>query len=324
MRQWFWAAALVVGCGGTERAPTLLDEPTEALPALLSEVGIFPRMDDPSEVSARAIEFAPRYPLWSNGSEKQRQLVLPQGERVDVSEEHWVFPVGTLFFKTFAYADDGAADGLRYAETRVLQRLEDGWQEAAYLWREDRSEAELLEGRTATDVDAEHEGEAFVHEVPSRRQCRTCHESAEVEILGFTALQLDDGEGQLERLLELEVFDGEVEGERIEGEDAWLLGYVTGNCVHCHNGFADGANSSFPLGHEVFLDNTLGRETESSASGIGTRIVPGNAEDSVLYLAFIEADNGTGIEEMPPLGIQLRDAEMAARLKAWIDDLPPL
>lgn len=312
---------LLSACGESVSDATLIDEPTAALPALLSDTGLFPDMGDPSAAHARAIEYAPQYPLWSNGSVKLRHMVLPQGERIDASGEEWRFPEGTLFFKTFAFEGDDASDGLRYVETRVLRSTDDGWEPAAYLWRDDRSDAELLEGRAATEVAVEYDGEELLHGVPSKRQCRTCHESARVDVLGFTGLQLNDGE-QLPRLRELDVFEPDMaEPDSIDSDDAWLLGYVTGNCVHCHNGWADGANSSFRLDHEVFLDNTIGRETESSASGIGTRIVPGDAEASVLYLAFTAQDNGTGIEEMPPLGVQLRDAEMAERLREWIDGL---
>jgi hypothetical protein len=312
---------LLIACGEPLSDSSLIDGPTAALPALLSETGLFPDMGDPSDAHARAIEYAPQYPLWSNGSQKLRHVVLPEGARIDASDDEWSFPEGTLFFKTFAFEDDDASDGLRYVETRVLRRLDDGWEPAAYLWRDDRSDADLLEGRTATEVPVTYDGEEFLHGVPSKRQCRTCHESARVGVLGFTGLQLNDGE-QLPRLRELDVFQADMsEPDAIDSDDEWLLGYVTGNCVHCHNGWADGANSSFRLDHEVFLDNTLDRETESSASGIGTRIVPGDAAQSVLYLAFTAQDNGTGVEEMPPLGVQLRDAEMAERLRQWIDGL---
>ena len=110
---------------------------------------------------------------------------------------------------------------------------------------------------------------------------------------------------------------------QIQAETAWVLGYVTGNCTHCHNGEPDLANSSFDLRPDVFLANTVGRETESSASGLGVRIVPGDPDASVLYLAFTHQDNGTDIKAMPPLGIQLRDVAAGERMRDWISSLQP-
>ena len=54
-----------------------------------------------------------------------------------------------------------------------------------------------------------------------------------------------------------------------------VLGDFVGNCVHCHNG-TDGASSSFDLDPGVALANTIDQSTESSASAVGIRIVPGD------------------------------------------------
>jgi hypothetical protein len=281
-------------------------------------------------VAANALSYAPRYPLWSNGSVKLRQLVLPAGESVDTRTSPWEFPVGTLLFKTFAFADDAAEDGLRYVETRVLRRGEERWDYAVYRWRDDREDADLLDGMREQRVEVELEGETFEHAIPSRRQCRACHESSPSPVLGLDPLQLghDDGFGgrsALERLHDEGALDRELEppppladDERAEA----VLGYVAGNCTHCHNGWGEGANSVFDLRPDAFLANTVQRDTESSGSGIGVRIVPGEPRHSVLYLAFTGEDNGTGIEPMPPLGVQRRDAEAARLLERFIAELP--
>jgi hypothetical protein len=309
--------------GGEGSRPTLLDDPLADFPLALSEVGLYPDLREPERASERAIAYEPRYPLWSNGSQKQRFVVLPEGTIVDTSVQPWSWPDGSLLFKTFAFQDEEAPGGLRYAETRLLRKSAERWEYAAYAWREDRSDAELLDGVRATELDAiGPEGERFVHEVPSRRQCRTCHESARSAVLGFDALQL--GGQELERLLDARILDDLPEPEEISAErdeTAWVLGYVTGNCVHCHNDYPEGENSSFDLRHGVFLESTVNRETESSASGDGIRIQPGQPEESVLFLAFTGQDNGTGIKDMPPLGVQLRDAQAADRLGSFIEEL---
>jgi hypothetical protein len=325
------AIALAAACGHRDppTVPTLIDLPLSELPPLLSGTGLFLDVRDPSRVDERAVASAPQYALWSNGSDKQRHIVLPEGETITQTVAGFVFPEGTLVYKSFAFADADQADGMFYAELRVMRLGGEGWEFAAYRYDDDRQDGVLLEGRRAEAVEVpDSDGDAFEHSVPSTRQCRTCHESSPVEVLGFSALQLDydDGDGNvLSRLEDAGLFQDPVEHvARIDSGDEetdWVLGYVVGNCAHCHNGFTDLANSSFDLRPEVFLEQTIDRDTESSGSGIGTRIVAGSADDSVLYLAFTGRDNDTGIEAMPPLGVQLRDTAAAERLGAWIEGL---
>jgi len=315
-----------LGCTSSRGAQqsAWLDDPSAPLPQTLSAVGLYPDVTDPRTVDERAIAYSPSYPLWSNGSDKRRYLVLPEGTQVDTADARFSLPVGAVLFKTFAFADDRAAGGLRYAETRVLQRTADGVRYGSYAFRQDGSDADLLDGKRATKVAVQGpDGEDFEHEIPSTRQCRTCHESAPDAVLGFIPAQLRDG--QLAALHEAGVLSDALDEPEPLDDDAQtaaVLGYVLGNCVHCHNGFAQGENSSFDLRPEVMLEHTVGKETESSASGIGIRIVPGAPRQSVLYLAFIGEDNGTGIKPMPPLGVQRRDQAAAERLRAFIEGLP--
>ncbi len=318
---------LLAGCAAEHtRAARWLDAPSEPLPATLSELGLYPDVRDTREVDARALPYQPAYPLWSNGSDKTRYLVLPEGARVGVHEDGFDFPVGSAFFKTFAFEDAEGAS--RNVETRVLYRVEDGWRYGAYRFRDDQREADLLPGKLPTEVEVQaQDGSALTHAIPSTRQCRTCHESAPVRVLGFTREQLGlASESALARLHAQGVFDAEVDQPAPLADDvetAEVQGYLLGNCVHCHNGWADGDNSSFDLRPEVMLENTVGVETDGSASGLGLRIAPGDPDASVLYLAFVGRDNGTGIKAMPPLGVQRRDPAAAERLKAWIEGLPP-
>jgi hypothetical protein len=275
------------------------------------------------------VGYEPAYPLWSNGSDKARYLVLPEGQAVSAREEGFDFPIGTALFKTFAFED--AAGELRYVETRVLVRGEQRWSYGAYQFRDDQREADLLDGKVAVEVEVVgRDGSALTHAIPSTRQCRTCHESAPHPVLGFTRQQLglahdEEAQSALQRLHDQGVLDASLEDPEPLSQDAAVadvLGYALGNCTHCHNGSAEGDNSSFDLRPEVMLDNTISVETESSASGLGVRIVPGDPEASVLYLAFVGRDNGTGVKAMPPLGVQRRDEAAAEKLRAFIEALP--
>jgi len=263
------------------------------LPETLSELGLYPAMPSRDASHPRAIAYTPRYPLWSNGSEKERFVVLPEGETIDMSAEEPVFPEGTLLFKTFAY--DGAA-----IETRVL-RLEGGeWIYAVYQWSGDDA--------TRLDLRAPVPLEDPLHEIPSRLDCVGCHESDPNPALGFDALQLAD---QLDAL--------PVEGatpRSLDEEPEAVLGYFVGNCVHCHNGVA-GPNNGFDLRPEVAVSNLVGVETMASGVPRGLRVAPGDPESSVVYQALLDADGFA----MPPSGVQVRDTDFAATLADWIRSL---
>jgi hypothetical protein len=323
------ASTLLFACGADAGAmeqsgAAWLDTPLEAFPPKLSAVGLYEDTAHPADVTARALAYAPEFPLWSNGSVKQRYLVLPKNTVIDSEAELLAFPNGSLLFKTFSFENaDGVAEPV---ETRVLRKKASGWDYAAYLWGHE--DAELLDGRRATAVPVSVDGDAFEHEVPSRRECRECHESAPAVVLGFNAWQLDytpkgAHQTELERLAAAGAFSSMPDGLAIEDGDAdtrWVKGYVAANCTHCHNG-GDGPNAAFDMQPGVFVENTVGHETESSASGTGIRIAPHDPEQSVLYLGFTARDNGTGIKAMPPVGVQFRDASAARRLETWIQGL---
>ena len=96
------------------------------LPPLLSQSGF---------TDGDLLPFSPQYPLWSDGTSKRRWISLPQGSRIDGSDKDaWLFPVGTRFFKEFAL--EGSP-----VETRVIERVADGWEFGVYVWRADGSDA---------------------------------------------------------------------------------------------------------------------------------------------------------------------------------------
>jgi hypothetical protein len=98
-----------------------------------------------------------------------------------------------------------------------------------------------------------------------------------------------------------------------------VLGYLVGNCVHCHNG-SNGAASSFDLRPEQALANLVERPTESSATADGIRVVPGNPAESVMFLG-VQGASDLEVKDMPPLGVALRDASAVELLRDWITAL---
>lgn len=306
------------GCGG---GPVWLDDIEVDPPLALSEVGLFSNVGEltPAE---NVVLYEPIWPLWSSGADKQRLLHVPEGAEIDTSGASWEFPPGTVFAKTFADSGSAATGSLAPIETRVLFRRKERWDYGVYLWNDDRSDAELLPGNWIEVPTSLHDagGEEHAYTVPSRLDCRTCHETSQgatgTPVLGFSALQLP------ESLKSAAFFAAPPELEPVVGRteaETRALGYFVGNCIACHNG-GKGDNAAFSLYPEVAVADTVNQETEiSSAEGI--RVVPGDPESSVLFLTAAragEAGYDGAFKVMPPIGITRGDPAAEVILGEWI------
>lgn len=223
-------------------------------------------------LGSAAIEFAPRYPLWSDGMDKRRWLELPAGTAVDKSDpDRWEFPRGTRAVKEFS------RDGRRH-ETRVIERLKDGsWSYKTYAWNEEGTQASL-----APEEGIPGRG------IPSRLDCLACHEGAGSPILGYSAVQL---ETKLEP----------------------ALGYLHGNCGHCHNDSALPA-LDLVLQQKASDPEASARRTRASVLGRNSRTRPAIARHEHLLERMRSQDP---LLRMPPIGVTLPDARGIATLDQW-------
>lgn len=289
-------------------------------PSKLSRAGIYADLER-LEFSESVVPYEPRYPLWTNGSSKQRGIALPQGETVEWEGDIPEFPDGTVFVKTFSY--ESSQNARQVIETRLLYKLDGRWDYAAYQWNADGSEATKLDGAAATPVAVEFEGDQFNHTIPARLDCRSCHESQRTTVLGFSALQIG-GEEQLERLTEKGVFaepPSLVPAVTAERElDEQVLGYFVGNCIHCHNG-GNGPSSAFSLEPEQAFHEIIDRPTTGELVS-GYRVVSGSPRDSGLYLALSRENHMGQAQAMPPLGVDRRDDAGLDLIGRWIESLP--
>ena len=296
---WF---LLLVGCSDAASAPDaarwLERDPLAELPAKLSAVGIY-QGSAVANALEPAVAYEPGYPLWSDGGKKFRSVVLPEGSSIDASDaDNYVFPLGTLIFKTFAFKTARSPDDEVPVETRLLRLKDDGWELSAYAWNDAATDAELLDLKRSQSVEVlGDDGEVVEHAIPSRLECKQCHESADSEVLGINELQRA-------KLPE--------HGPLTTG----VLGYFVGNCVHCHNG-TNGAASSFDLRPDVALSNIIDQPTESSATADGLRVSPGKPAESILYLG-VKGGTELEVKDMPPVGVALRDAGAVQLLADWI------
>ena len=291
-------------------------------------------------VGSEKIRFSPQYPLWTDGAVKTRWMELPTGTQIDASNpDAWQFPVGTRFWKEFTFS--------QRAETRFIEHTADGWKYATYAWNEDESEATLVPERGIARSVVIRDG--VRHAIPSRSDCKSCHEGSPARILGFSALQLsadrDPNAPHAERLpadavtLRTLIARGLLRGlpahlsngaPRIAAKTATsraALGYLHGNCSYCHTMTGELASLKFslqypfatpPSGHPPAVATTLGQISKyvpSAWEAPGERIAARSPDRSVL--AFRVASRNP-VSQMPPVGSRIVDEEAVALIRRWI------
>ena len=314
------------------------------LPRSLLETGLY-RAGSSTEIRPDVHPFAPQYPLWSDGAEKRRWLHLPPGTWIDASRpDAWAFPTGTRLWKEFAH-------GGRRIETRFIQRRADGeWVYASYLWNAENSDALLASAKGV--VLEMPDASTQRYEVPSRADCLVCHEGAAVPVLGASAVQLSRAAGSSDAGASELGSSDEPNADMKALVDrgllrnlpaAWLeeppviaaasptersvLGYLHGNCGHCHN--HDGASAAVGVrlaqsaGHpEVarrrVLESVVNARSRFRPPGMhaDARIIaPGDPEASVI-LRRMQSRNP--LAQMPPLGTLAADRDAIALIRSWI------
>jgi hypothetical protein len=307
------------------------------LPRTIKETGLFPMAPDFGQRPAGLREYAPDPPLWSNGLEKQRFLLIPAGTKIDNGSKRWGFPVGTVLIKTF-FDEGGAGGGRRPVETRFIRRVDgaDAFVEydyAVYQWNAQGTDATRLdiEGKRTpvmVTVKALNGGQPFAHDIPSRADCLECHEKngkVAQTFIGFDETRLDGAlpggpANQLEAFAAAGLFTAApAKPPAITDADPRLRRikrFVFGNCVHCHNG-----DRIVDLHPDKLIENTVGKPVD--ASGVTPpagwlRVVPGQPERSVLFVETRRTQLPTGLKPMPPVGVALPEPDALVDLRVWI------
>jgi hypothetical protein len=300
---------------------SLFCDPYGPMPMSIKATGIFPSAPDFTKHSPSMREYVPDPPLWSDGMEKQRFLLLPPGAKIDNSDRtNWQFPPGTIFIKTF-FDDSGAGGKSRAIETRFIRKAKQGsvfpYEYYLYQWNADGTDATLVvnnnEGDTETATPVMitikrtengqpfmiNAGKPFQHDLPARSMCGKCHEEAGMvgqTFIGFDELRLNSkfsstsAKTQLQEFADAGIFTGPIPANPATITDASndmgrllrIKKFVFGNCVHCHNG-----NSVFDMHPDVLVANTVNKATEAqsvSPPAGWKRIVPKSPGTSVVYV----------------------------------------
>ncbi|HVZ74902.1 MAG TPA: hypothetical protein VHJ20_21115 [Polyangia bacterium] len=174
----------------------------------------------PLKMASNVIPYEVNSPLWSDGAYKTRGMRLPTGGKIHVKDcaknpdeckvldpntfkccaptaddGKWVFPVGTVMVKNFAFPDSTRPSGYKVVETRLLVRLDKPaqvagvsteWVGYSYQWDDAQTDAKIV-GTLAVGSDV---GVSATFQVkppmaaatqpitwnyPSRADCITCH-----------------------------------------------------------------------------------------------------------------------------------------------------
>jgi hypothetical protein len=273
--------------------------------------------------------YQPSAELWSDGMEKRRWIQLPPATQIDTTNpDAWVFPVGTKFWKEFAYAG-------RRIETRFMEKEEDHWRRTTFRWNSDESNAlELVSGERnvpGTRLNS--------YEVLPTTDCGFCHRNATDNVLGFSGISLSDGARGLdaETLMQRQLVTTSLPRVVVPGYpiERSALAYLHINCgVSCHN--PDLSAAARLTGFYLRLqraDLASVQQTAAYLTGVAREsyipssrdpqryldlIAPGQPDESAL--AYRASQRGNGFQ-MPPLATHVIDDDGLALLRAFITQL---
>lgn len=310
-------------------------------PATLSATGLFQNVASLNPVAAM-IPYDVNMPLWSDGTEKQRWMMIPGdgtpdtvAERITYSESgRWNLPIGSVLVKHFSLPAGGAK-----LETRVLVRGSDGeWGGVTYRWRAEGSNADLWEngGNETLSIG----GVAVNYLFPARSQCNSCHSTLAGGTLGLSTRQWNRRNfypttgrtaNQLETLAMLGLIDTPqteislrntlTSADRRDpavSDEHFVRSYLDSNCSHCHlpggNRALFDARLTTPLALQQLLCGPVNDDLGISGAAV---IKPGLPGQSVLLHRM---DTIAG-HRMPPLGRGRIDQEALVRLANWISSM---
>jgi Glucose/sorbosone dehydrogenases len=310
------------------------------VPQRLSETGCFKVLA--GSVSPQPIGGVIPYevisPLWSDGAEKKRWLGLPDGALITINPDgDFSFPPGTVLIKEFSFM------GVPF-ETRLLKRHNDGiWQGYTYAWRDDRSDADLVDADGMSRIVADTPASALNWWYPSRSQCLQCHTAAAGYALGPEMLQLNNTMSttyfvrpgirwfgnQLATWAAIGLFSQPLPRPVAELPSMTdpasprhpvvlrARSYLHANCSGCHRpGGPTGKAIDFRYQTDILRMNVC-----NEVQAAGDIIYPGSTiltpQDPGLS-ALMHRVRATGVGQMPPIGRQLVDGVGSWVIATWI------
>jgi hypothetical protein len=317
-------------------------------PATLAETGLYASASAPATpdaVAAYARPFQPEYELWSDGAAKRRWAYVPKCERIGTEGmNHWLFPVGTRFWKEFTIPGTGQGAGTR-VETRLLHKFagdnDAGWLYATYQWPQNVANPTPAQAVLVTTGVVNANGTQ--HDIPAASACPQCHAQNLVEkVLGFGAIQLShDLAGVTIRAL---ADAGWLTHPRAAGgalarngfdppgteQEQRALGYLHANCGNCHH-MGTIFTGTTPARMRLmvgFIDTVEQTDTYTTLVNVPTvrpffngcdRIEPGYASHSEIIMRMNRRDTPPPGQQMPPLATEQIHMAAVSQLSSWIN-----
>ena len=312
------------------------------VPNRLSQTGIFSDLNSLTP-NPGVIPYDVNSPLWSDGAQKRRWIVLPpnhsrnSGKIVYDPKGHWEYPVGTVFVKHFEIQSDKRDPSkLTRLETRVTVYTDgNGLYGLTYRWNEAQTDANLLTYSVKADIAVfdEHGHKTFrPWTFPGRNDCLTCHNPAAGYVLGVNARQLNRNvlyspmkiqDNQLRAWSQRGLFTQKLDSRDIDAAtrlvsitdkaatlDERMRSYLDVNCAQCHRP-GGVVRAKFDARYHTPL---------AKQKIVHVIAIPGNEAESKIWNRMSSRDAKI---HMPPLSTHQVDDVAVGVLSRWIRSLVP-
>lgn len=314
----------------------------------LSDYGFFVGMLRDMKPADGVSRYEVNTPLFTDYAHKARFIKLPPNAKIAYdAQKPLALPVGSVIIKHFYYPEDfkKPKEKLQIIETRLLIHQPEGWEALTYIWDEYQLDATISNTGGSIPVqwtDEQGKAQKLTYEVPTRGQCRGCHNSSgKIEPIGTTVRQLnrnsydDPTQNQLvtwqkagiltdmphiSQVPRLAEWNNPQTGDLDTRARAWL----DVNCGYCHSPEGTANISTFYLDIHQMDNRMLGIYKEPlfagrASGGLSYDIVPGQPDSSILYYRIATHDQ---MIQMPEVGKQLVHEEGVALIREWIAKMP--
>jgi uncharacterized repeat protein (TIGR03806 family) len=298
---------------------------SDVFPKTLSATGCLDP-GDPRKPLPGVIAYDVNVPLFSDDAAKHRFFALPDGAAMHIEANgHLRVPAGSVLIKLFELSGVPV-------ETRLLVRHDDGaWAGYSYAWRNDASDADLLE----TTLSRRFGADEWTY--PSRQNCLDCHTEAAGWSLGTELAQLNrtfeytrGRSEQLATLANVGLIAGELPQPLPEfpapsdvaaSIEKRARAYLHTNCANCHRpggktGVSFDARFDTPLAAMQLCDVN---PSKGNFGLVGAKLLkPSEPTRSLLSLRM---HTSIASARMPPTGRTRTDTVGTEIVDAWIASL---
>ena len=270
-------------------------------------------------------------------------MYIPEGKKLGYEKDKvFLFPVGSILIKTFAYLNTNGSLNPQLLETRLLIHANSGWKTISYIWNKEQTDAKrTIAGATIPTSFVNSEGEIVDvrYRAPNQNQCKECHQTGdEISPIGPKARNLnkDFNYGEKKQNQLAKWFESGIISElptNVVSNANWkdkqfsleerARSYLAINCGHCHMPSGSANSTGLYLDFMETKQKRLGIFKKPVASGRGSgglkySIVPGHAEKSILLYRMLSIDPGV---MMPEAGRSLVHKEAVLLIEEWINSM---